>query len=1725
MKKIFSLSRFVLTALFIVSAFFVAAQPAMAATSGPRNAGTGADITGVGTATWANFTNIVTDDTSYASVTGGLSASTTTHYLRGTNYGFTIPAGATINGIQVTIGRMSTGTTAPFIRDNVVKLVKGGLISAGTNKALTTTDWPSTTTITPVTYGGVTDLWGDSWTPAEINASNFGVVLSVSNVNTSRSRTPSVDYMQVTVTYTTDTTAPVIASHANIITTADSLGGATVNYSAPATSDNIDPVGVAACLPASGTKFLIGTTTVTCNATDVAGNNATPTTFTVTVNVGAVDAGKSTVAVSSNSVIASTPVIITITAKDAFGNPISGILKNNILISIDTTAGVTQDPASGNASADTDVLGKTNAQFTSTTSGTKVVSVAINGTAITETQSVVFEIGAPALAVITATPSTTVEANLAGTSVNLDILVTDSSHNPVNDGIAINVSSNLGVISGDSVTLSGHISRVLTYNNKGTATLSVSNSSVGTISSSGDKVINFVDTTLPVITRTGDSTVTVEYRGTYTDLGATAEDNIDGNITGKIETVNPVDANIIATYTVTYDVKDSAGNSATQVTRTVNVVDTTKPVISSITSDATSAGILKVGDSIIFTLTPSLAEPSATVSGSYNGHALVWTTADAGATYSAKYTVVEGDTDQTSPLQISAVTMTDQSGNVSDSFGGTDIAKTIDATMPLVSAVDSDGAVYNIATTSPQTIKITFNEDISNIPTVEVHTLTTGETVNTCGDEDAKTFCFDYAIPASQDRTTHTIYISGAKDMAGNEVVLDNSHTFVVDTLAPAAPVVNIPEYVNIGNQASLPITGTGEANASVNYTISDSDSATSDITGTGTVGSDGSINLTADVSTLAEGAVNISMTLTDAAGNTGLAGTDTATKTVVKPTLVSVDSDGKIFKAGIHTITATFSEAVTGAKIAIAYSATTGTCTNLSATEMTATSDPIVYTYDLTVSDDCDGATATITVSDATNTSGNIIDADSTHTFTVDTLAPVFSATLPATDAFIKNDFSVSYHLSEQLAGGVIGFTGSPAQTYVLQTSDLTAGDHTIVGTDLGMTFVDGDAYAITFAGTDLAGNDSAVVTNTNVKYDTTAPIVLNVTSTKENGSYKAGENILVTVQFSEPVNATYYHRDFGCNYWHDRCWDEINTYPYITLETGDTDRNVNYTAGSGSDTLTFNYVVQTGDSSRDLDYISATALNLNGQTIKDLAGNDANIALANPSETNSLGFNKNIIIDAVLPVIEAHADVTVEATSAEGAIVEYTNPTANDNFDGSVEVTCLPISGSQLPLGDTTITCTAKDALENTATSTFVAHVVDTTAPSITAPADINQKDNGFMSTVDLGTPTVLDVVDASPAVTNDAPSTFPLGDTTVTWTATDAHGNHASATQKVTIYADVISHFHLTASPESLKFGTKSLITIKGEDQYNNRVTNDNSTAVVLSADNGGALENTILTLASGVATTKLSKDSVGTVNVSAISDGLAPQTTQVTFTEADTSSPYVIDAYPKTTGVSINTLPYLIFSEELNPATVTSETVQLKKAGGNAVLATVSLDFMEGSQRVTITPAMALDFNTQYYFVVTNGVQDLVGNSATPSDNEYKFTTVQDNTVLAVMLPIEQINSYAEIGGGYEKGWKWIFNVTVPTSETEVKMKFADFKSALLNIIPAANNIRYSSEQANPGVVEVTSNDYGSALHLTGDLDTTMAGRQIKILVEAKIPAGSSGGSYSTSYGIQSLASSN
>ena len=94
------------------------------------------------------------------------------------------------------------------------------------------------------------------------------------------------------------------------------------------------------------------------------------------------------------------------------------------------------------------------------------------------------------------------------------------------------------------------------------------------------RTVNVIDNKIPpVISLIGLTPINIEIGASYTDAGATAIDDIDGDISNAMITVNAVNTVVVGSYAVTYDVVDVAGNAAVQVTRTVNVVAPTVVVL------------------------------------------------------------------------------------------------------------------------------------------------------------------------------------------------------------------------------------------------------------------------------------------------------------------------------------------------------------------------------------------------------------------------------------------------------------------------------------------------------------------------------------------------------------------------------------------------------------------------------------------------------------------------------------------------------------------------------------------------------------------------------------------------------------------------------------------------------------------------------------------------------------------------------------------------------------------------------------------------------------------------------------------------------------------------------------------------------------------------------------------------------------------------------------------
>jgi hypothetical protein len=154
----------------------------------------------------------------------------------------------------------------------------------------------------------------------------------------------------------------------------------------------------------------------------------------------------------------------------------------------------------------------------------------------------------------------------------------------------------------------------------------------------------------------------------------------------------------------------------------------------------------------------------------------------------------------------------------------------------------------------------------------------------------------------------------------------------------------------------------------------------------------------------------------------------------------------------------------------------------------------------------------------------------------------------------------------------------------------------------------------------------------------DNTAPLVSGISSPNPAGNYLAGREVIVNIAFTEAVIVT--------------------GTPTLTLNAGTRDAVVNYVSGSGSSTLSFRYVVATRDLISALDIKDTTSLALNGGTIKDRVGNDADVTLPAPGSSNSLVGSKSLAIDGDVPL----KPTVLSASGVDGIALDWADNAETD-------------------------------------------------------------------------------------------------------------------------------------------------------------------------------------------------------------------------------------------------------------------------------------------------------------------------------------------------------------------------------------------------------------------------------------------------------------------------------
>ena len=518
-------------------------------------------------------------------------------------YGYalsSIPSGSIIDGIEVNAkGRESSGCSSCYMR---LRLSYDG--GATWTSYINTASSSWTTTISNHIAGGQTNKWGRNWTRDEI-VNNLRV-----QANWIGSTSGRLTYLPVKIYYTEsiDTTPPVITLTGLSSVTVEA--GSVYTDAGATAQDNIDG-DLTSSIVTGGLPVntnVLGPHTVTYDVTDFSGNTAIQVTRTVTV----VDTTLPVITLSGSS-----PVTVEVgslyidsgaTASDNIDGDITSSIVtvnpvNTALIGTYTVTYNVEDSSNNNADQKTrtvNVVDTTGPDITLNGNNPETVEVGSTYTDAGVTVTDNYDIGL--IATITGSVNTAVLGEYI-----LTYNAEDSSHNA-----AITRTRTVNVVDTTvpEITLNGNNPETVevgsTYTDAGaivtdnydtglstTVTGTINTAVVGVyiltynaVDSSGNaaisktRTVNVVDTNTPIITLSGSSSVTIEAGSVYTDAGATAQDNIDGDLTSSIVIGGlPVDTNILGAHTITYDVTDSNGNAAIQVTRIVNVVDTTSPVI------------------------------------------------------------------------------------------------------------------------------------------------------------------------------------------------------------------------------------------------------------------------------------------------------------------------------------------------------------------------------------------------------------------------------------------------------------------------------------------------------------------------------------------------------------------------------------------------------------------------------------------------------------------------------------------------------------------------------------------------------------------------------------------------------------------------------------------------------------------------------------------------------------------------------------------------------------------------------------------------------------------------------------------------------------------------------------------------------------------------------------------------------------------------------------------
>ncbi len=837
---------------------------------------------------------------------------------------------------------------------------------------------------------------------------------------------------------------------------------------------------------------------------------------------------------------------------------------------------------------------------------------------------------------------------------------------------------------------------------------------------------------------------------------------------------------------------DAAGNSNTASSATTITYDTQAPTV----SISASATTLKSGETSTLTITLSEASTDFAVGDiTFSGGTLSSFTAVSGTSYTVVFTPTANTQSGSGSISVAEDKFTDAAGNNNTASSATTI--TYDTQAPSVSIAASASTLKSGETS---TLTITLSEASSNFATGDVSV--TGGTLSSITATSSTVYSVVFTPTANTQSGSGSVSVaSGAfTDAAGNNNTASSTTTITYDTQAPSVSIAASASTLKSGETSTLTFT---LSEASTDFAVADITFSGGTLSSfTAVSGTSYTVVFTPTANTQSgTGSVSVALgAFTDSAANNNTASSattityDTQVATVSSLSVTSSAGSDNTYVAGDSIrVTVNFSEAVTVTgtpTISVLVGSTTRSATYISGSGTSA----LVFGYTVVAGDtDTDGVSVTVnsldlgggTINDSAGNASTLtqvaVAASTSHK--VDTTAPTVTIAATSTTLRSSQTSTLTFTLSEastNFVEGDITFSGGTLSSFTA----VSGSSYTVVFTPTANTQSGSGSVSVAADKfTDAAENNNTASLTTSFTYDTQLPTVSNVTSSSTNGTFTVGDSVSIQVAFNEAVT--------------------VSGTPRLTLETGSTDRAVDYVSGSGTTSLTFTYTVQTGDSSSDLDYVSTSSLALNGGSIVDAAGNAATLTLPAPSTTGSLGANKEIVVtSAPTKIVSARTPVG----AASGAA-----------FTTQPQVS-LQDSGSNVVTNDsaTVVTATVSDGATLVGTRTATAS-------------------NGVATFSDLG-------------ISGTAGTAY-----TITYSASYGGSALTVATQSVTPTVGAATQIAITTQPVGATAGAllATQPVIKVLDSGSNVVTTA-SASIEVSASGGTLGGTTTVSTSSGVAT---------------------------------------------------------------------------------------------------------------------------------------------------------------------------------------------------------------------------------------------------------------------------------